>query len=394
MPRLIYPRAATVHLALVALVALLLAGCGSPEVRAQRYYDSGMKLLAAHEDAKAAVEFRNALRLKKDLLPAWRGLAQTVEDTHHWEGLAPLLRTILDLDPKDQATRIKLARLLLAGGAAEQSLKLVNESTEPDTNDAGLLALKAIISYKLKDNDTALRDAQAALKLEPGNVDALTVLAADRFANNDPNGALQFLSTNPQTQDNDLGTQLFKLKIYSQLKDYAQVEALLKGLAERYPQNVGFEKQLVNLYMSQHRPDDAEKELRAVVAADPKNTQSGLELIRFLFLIRGPAAARQELVAHINAGGNVFAYQLTLAEFDFDQGKVDDSFKLLQDLSNSASAKESVTAKMMLAELNVRQKNTDAAEKIVDDVLTNDQRNIDALRLRASIRLDSGQADA
>jgi tetratricopeptide (TPR) repeat protein len=375
------------------VAALQLAACDPPEMRAQRYYDSGMKLLAAKEDQKAAVEFRNALRLKKDLLPAWRGLAQTEEDTQHWDGLVPVLRTILDLDPKDEMTRLKLARLLLAGGAAEQSLKLVNDSTEPDTNNAALLALKAVISYKLKDNDAAVRDAQAALKIEPGNVDALVVLAANRWANNDPNGALQLLSSNPQAQDKDLGTQLFKLRIYAQQKNYVQLETLLKSLVEQFPQNIGFQKSLVNLYLGQHRPDDAESELRAIVAADPKNAQSAMDLIRFLYNAKSPAAAREELVNRIKAGGDIFPYQLALAEFDFDQGKVGDSFILLNTIANSASSDQAVRARIMLAELNLRQKNTDAAEKIVADILAGDQRNVSALKLRASIRLDRGQID-
>src|SRR3984957_20550907 len=106
MPRQIFSRSSTISLAFVALLALPLADCSSPEARAQSYYDSGMKLLAAHEDQKAAVEFRNALRLKKDFLPAWRGLAQTEETAHDWAGLVPVLRTVLDLDASDQATRL------------------------------------------------------------------------------------------------------------------------------------------------------------------------------------------------------------------------------------------------------------------------------------------------
>jgi len=394
MPTPFISRTATIRLVFVALVALQLAGCGSPEDRAQRYYQSGMKYLAAHDDAKAAIEFRNALRLKKDLMPAWRGLAETAEATHDLQHLVSVLREILDLDPKDEATRLKLARLLLAAGDANASLKLVSESTDPNAdNNANLLALKAIISYRLKDKDTALHDAQAAIKIDPGNVDALVVLAADRLANNDPDGALQLLSTNPQTQDKDVGTQLFKLRIYLQQKDYTKAEALLKDLAQRFPENQAFPKQLVQLYTFQHRSDDAEKELRTIAAADPKNTQSGLDLIRFLYTVRGPAAARDEIVARINAGGDVFPYQLALAEFDYGQGKIDDSFNLLKTLGNSDSSTQAVTAKIMLAELNLRQKNVESAEKIVNDILSSDQRNVDALKLRASIRLDRGQVD-
>ena len=267
--------------------------------------------------------------------------------------------------------------------------------TEPDTNNASTLALKAIIFYKLKDIDTAIRDANAALKIEPGNAEALVVLAADRLAKNDPKGALQLLSRS-QIEKNDLGVDLFKLKIYDQLKDYPQLEALLKNLVERYPNNVGLRGNLVNLYMVQKRPQDAENELRAIIATDPKNVQNTVALIRFLYTVKGASAARDELVARINAGGEIFPYQLALAEFDFDQGRADDSTKLLLSLANSTSLTQTqvATAKVVLAEFYLRQKNEDAAEKIIDNILASDQRNVDALKLRASIRLSHSQVDS
>ena len=72
-------------------------------------------------------------------------------------------------------------------------LSSLTKSPAPDAN-ADLHALKAVISYKLKDTASAIREAQAALKIAPDNVSALAVLAADRLANNDPKGALQLLS--------------------------------------------------------------------------------------------------------------------------------------------------------------------------------------------------------
>ena len=258
-----------------------------------------------------------------------------------------------------------------------------------------MLALRAVIFYKLKDNDTAIRDAQAALKIEPGNAEALVVLAADRLANNDAKGALELLSK-AQKEEQDLGIELFKLRAYNELKDYPQLESLLKDLSKRYPQNAAFRKDLVNLYMFQHRTDDAEKELRAIVALDPKNLQSNMDLIRFLYTVKGPSAAHDELISRMNAGGDIFPYQLTLAEFDFDQGHVEDSFKQLNALANSTSLTQTqiATAKVMLAELNLRQKNDDTAEKIINDVLTNDPHNVDALKLRASMRLGHDQVDS
>ena len=47
------------------LVCLFFAACSSSEEKAQRYYDHGMQLLAQHDDIKAWLEFKNAVRYNK-----------------------------------------------------------------------------------------------------------------------------------------------------------------------------------------------------------------------------------------------------------------------------------------------------------------------------------------
>ena len=117
---------------IVVLAGIFLSACSSSEERAQSYYESGAKLLAAHENQKAAIEFKNAVQLNKKLLPAWRGLAAIDEQGHNWVELTGVLRTIADLDPKDADAKLKLARLMLYGGATDEALKLVNGLEEAD----------------------------------------------------------------------------------------------------------------------------------------------------------------------------------------------------------------------------------------------------------------------
>ena len=45
-------------------------------------------------------------------------------------------------------------------------------------------------------------------------------------------------------------------------------------------------------------------ELRTVTAANPADVNVELQLVNLLGVVKGPAAARTELVARINAGGN------------------------------------------------------------------------------------------
>src|SRR5690348_10193719 len=99
------------NLVAVLLVAVVTSACSSAAERAQSYYENGMKLMAQHDYARAAVEFKNAVKAKKDFVPAWRGLAQIEEQNRNWNALVPPLRTIVELDPKDLESRLKLARL-------------------------------------------------------------------------------------------------------------------------------------------------------------------------------------------------------------------------------------------------------------------------------------------
>src|SRR5262245_53961918 len=102
------------------LAVVLVAGCSSPEDKAQSYYERGMKLLSQQDYVKAGVEFKNALQHKKDLVGAWRGLLEIEMHNRNFQGQVPILRTIVELDPNDVEAKLRLGNLLLAGGALDQ----------------------------------------------------------------------------------------------------------------------------------------------------------------------------------------------------------------------------------------------------------------------------------
>src|SRR5580658_4655191 len=69
----------TIQSAFLVLMVLQVAGCDSPEDRAKNYYEHGMKLFSEHDNAKAAIELRNAVKLKRDMIGAWKALAEIDE---------------------------------------------------------------------------------------------------------------------------------------------------------------------------------------------------------------------------------------------------------------------------------------------------------------------------
>ena len=103
-------------LALVVCAALQVSGCGSPEDRARSYVEHGMKLLAEHDNERASVEFRNAVKIKKDMVEAWRGLAQIAEFKQQWPDLVAILKTILEIEPNNLNEQSKARKNFVAWG--------------------------------------------------------------------------------------------------------------------------------------------------------------------------------------------------------------------------------------------------------------------------------------
>ena len=325
---------------------------------------------------------------------AWQALSQLEERNKNWSAVFGASRKIAELDPKDINARLRLAKLSLLGNALDQALNWVNQAGEIDPKNAAALSLKAGILLKLNDHKGAIQEARKALDIDPGNIDSFIVLASEKYLNDDPKGALQILDGVPSAKKNDLGVALLKVKIFEKMGDLQQLEAQLKKLVEQSPDQVAFKAELVKFYVAHQRLDDAEKLMRSIASADPTNTAAELEVVRFLRATKGSAAARQELDTRIKAGGKVLPFQLALADLDFLDGNFKDSSQLLEKLISSApSPADANVARVKLAAMQLSRKDVPAAEALIADVLGNDSHNTDALRLRASIRIDRGQLD-
>jgi cellulose synthase operon protein C len=386
--------------AFLALALLQIGGCDSPEQRAQSYFDSGMKLFAQHESAKAALELRNAVRLERNMTEAWKVLAEIDETSRNWPGLVTDMRTIVELDPGEVSARLKLAKLLLLAGSSSEALELVNAGMELDDRSADLRALKAAILYKLDKQADAVREAQAALDMDSSNGDALMVVAASRLAKGDAKGALSLfqdpLVAQAKSLENNVGFQLLKIKLLGQTGDLKSAEAALRKLVDLNPQEPGYRKLLINFYVEQRRLDDAEGEMRYLAGASPADSEAVLDLVRYLYTVKKDApAARRELNARIGARGEIFPYQMALADMDFAEGNLAAGRQSLEKLiGTDGSATHVRTAKIALAKTYLANRDFDTADRLASDVLGDDPHNVEALKLRASLRLERSQLDA
>jgi pentatricopeptide repeat protein len=379
----------------VILSIVVLAGCGgSPEQRAQSYYERGMALIAKHDDLNARLELLNAVKYKSDKIEAWRALAGIDERTKA-QSLFSDLQRIVELDSTDLDSRLKLVRIMVAGGAVEAASRILDAAKEGDTPNANLHALKAVILARTNDPAGALKEAQRAMEIDPNNVDAVGYVAARKASGGDTDGALKLLDTlHPEAKD-ETRIALEKIQILLRKGDLQNAETLLRKVIAQDPKQPAYRNQLIQVLIAQRRFDEAEKELRARTEAEPANTKAGLDLVRFVNSVKGPEAGRSELDARIKAGGDVFDYQIALAQLELAQGKADDATALLQTVVKSATTPaRKATAQLNIAEIYIGKGNRAAAEPLISEILATDRRNVGALRLRASLKIDKGEIDS
>ena len=401
MPSLFKKTRAKLYFALIAVIVLGLSVAvlefredWSPHHRAQSHYENGLKLVEQHDNAKAVLEFRNALKLNKNMLPAWRSLARIEENDRHWSGVVESLQSIVSLDPDDIQARIKLAKLLSLSGRGAQALELTDPGTKAHGQDAKMLAVRAAIHYQLNDKTNAVQEARQALAIDPTDTDALIVIATDEMANGNANDALKTLDRSETNGADDVAIKLLKLKIFEKLGETQKFEAQLIELVRSHPEEIGFQKRLVKFYIDQHRDSDAEKELRRIANANPTNSELELDLVRLLYSAKGRDAAKQELLDRIDAGGDVFLYRIALADLYLSYGNFSGAEQLIRDLiSNTTSPEQTRAAQTKLAEIYLKNNKIEDAEARASEILRTDPRNTDGLKLRATIRIVRGQLE-
>ena len=379
---------------LALLLVMFVAGCGSPEERAQGYYESGMALIEKKDDLEARKELLKAVKYKSDKVEVWRALAGIDERTKA-TSLFLDLRRIVELDPNDLNARLRLARIMVGGGAAEAALRVVDAANEGDKPNAELHALRAIILLRTNDNAGAVREAQRAYEIDSTNVDAISLLASKKAADGDPDGALKLLDSVPAAASDETRITLQKIDAYARKKDLAKAEELLRKLIEQNPKEGAYRAQLLQLLLAQRKFVEAEKEFRARAEANPTDSKIGLDLVRFLAATKGADAARAELEARVKAGGDDFDYQIALAELNQGQNRAAEAVEAMQKLANTAATPDKkLAAQVKLAELHIAKNDRAAAEPLIADILSKDRRNGGALRLRAALSIDKGQFDS
>lgn len=371
----------------ILIIGIVLTGCQSAEEKAQSHYENGLKLVEQKDLVKAKLEFRNAIKLNKNLTPALYSLGKIEFAQKNYSAAVKMLLAVAAADPKHIDARVDVARIYLLAGQRDQALKSVDEAYALDPKNLPVLALKGAIAIQQKSLNKALGFANAALEIDPEYIDALVLLAAERMASSDPKAALVHIEKSLALDENNLGVLLFKMRVLEQLKDKDGIENVLIIISAASPKNLEMHNNLARWYLREKKTDEAEKVLREFQKNNPDNQQAGFNLVSFLKIQRSDKAARKELKSLIETSEKgVFNYKLAFAELVFSSGDIKEGTDFVTKLIDEADETEdSMKARMFLAQQLLRLNKQDEALALAETVLASDSNNVNALLIRATI---------
>ena len=377
----------------VALIVLLF-NQDPKEVRAQNHYERGQELLAAEEPVKAVLEFRNALKLQEDFTPARFSLAKIYEKTGNLRGAVANYRAVTDFDKGHLEARIRLGRIMLLAGENDLALEYSNAANLIDDTNVDVLALRASVAFKLGNSETAIQLAKQAIQLDPTNIDAHAVLVAERLGAKEFDQSLALLETALVSNKDNITLLLLKVVVFEQKGDNAMVGKALLKLIDVSPNPASFQQALVNWHLRAGDSEAAEQVLRDIAKDNQENSQASLNIVRFLARTKGIDATRNELGSLIDANDQVTDYKLALAQLEYTDGKPLAAIAILRDvISQEEDQEKKNKAKVSLAQILLEQSDEASATELVTSILEADERNVDALAIKASIALMNDQVE-
>src|SRR5204862_7322588 len=107
---------------ILALMAIVFSGCSrDPNVRKQKYFESGQRYFEKGKYREAAIQYSNAVQVYPRFADAHYKLAQTYLKLQEWtRGYQELSRT-LELQPVNYQAHIDIANLTIDGNDLNQA---------------------------------------------------------------------------------------------------------------------------------------------------------------------------------------------------------------------------------------------------------------------------------
>ncbi len=299
----------------------------------------------------------------------------------------------IEQDPRQQGARAALARIYLYAGLPDKAMELAEPGLAADPKNPQLLTVRGAARARLGDAKQALQDAQAAVRLAPGDDYAVALLASLYRQSSDLDHAVEVVSTALQLEPKDADLRAILADLYTTEHRPADAESQLKQIIGLQPQVLLNRYRLARFYLQQKNVDAAERVLRAAVDSAPKDVQPKLQLAAFLAAQRGRDQAIAQVDQFLKAEPDNDTLRLTFGQFLAQVGQTDRAASEFHAvIAHTGTEPAGLTARDQLAALLLGKQDREGASALIEQVLQKNPQDSDALIMRSDIALQNGDA--
>jgi tetratricopeptide (TPR) repeat protein len=362
-------RSVAIRLLLFGLLfPALLTSCNrDPNVRKQKFLESGNRYRDKGKLREAAIQYSNAIQVDPRFAEAHFQLGETYLKLKDGNRAFTELSRAVDLAPENYQAHTELANLLLAAsrnpdGSQNQNyqeyvkqarthLDILHDK-QPNSPETYLAWANY---YSVQDNlGLALQEMQKAIAADPKRPDSYLSLAM--------------------------------LQLRSKLPDQAEIN--FKKAAEIGPKSMNAQLALGGFYQSRNRMAEAEQQFKHAIDVDPKEPAPRAAYVRLLMA----AGKKQEVEPFLrqtksDLSDNSEGYRM-LGDFYFSNGELDKATGEYSILYGEHP--KDIQVKKNYVQLLILKNRIDEAAKLNNEVLKANPKDADALDYRGQILLQQG----
>ena len=378
-------------LAVCAMIGLCLSGCNSPEEKEARAIRRGDAYFQNGAYEKARIEYKNALQAKPlDAEPVYSlGLVDEAEGN-----LRNAFTNFMAAEQQNKhflPATIKIAQYLISAEQYTQARERLQAVLSEQPTHAEAHALSASILSHENNVVDAEKEAQLALSQDAANITACAVLTGIYTNKKEFDKAISTVNDGLARNPQNIPLLLLRATVYNVMGDLAKVNETYQIIFKLKPELSQFRAELAEMYVKTNKSDEAEAILREGVTALPNDWEMKHELISFLSTNRGLNAAEKEIKDLIAANPKKDDLYFWLADAYINHQSPEQALALLDQIVERGQYNPSaLNARTQLARLHFKQGNRDLAEKLVATVLANSPDNPEALYIKANLEYENG----
>ena len=383
-------------LSAVAALAFFAASsaCSSDEQKLEKYTKSGEKFLEEGDLGRANVQFQNALKIDEEHIPALEGMADLAERKQDFQTMFGVLQTIVRLQPENVEAQIDIGKLYLIGGDEKAALEAADKSLALAPENLGAIALKSAVQLKLGDKAGAVELANKVVAADAGNAEAVAVLATERALDKDFEGALAFVDRGIAAKDDQAVLHLMRLQLLSNLGRTEELRAGHKRLIELFPDNVGYRQIFAKTLIHEGKLDEARTQLEEIVRLSPGKIDPMLDVVRVAYRVGGAEGARKTFEGYVAEQPDNTEIRFNFAAFLRQEKDFPGSEAILAAMQKTTKDKAIARRAMNeIAVIRLMEGKKDEARKLIEVVLAEDPKDVDAMMRLASLKIDEGKLD-